>query len=140
MKNFFKKFLKERRRGPELAFQRSGIERRKFVRVSTQNLVKTFSMTGSELTNLYDISEGGVRIRLTQSVPQGVAIESTVNLKEIETTASGLGEIVWVSRGQGAHHSVYHAGIRFTDISEENRDKIRNYVKQKSDSLDRRSA
>lgn len=85
-----------------------------------------------ELTNGYikDIGGGGVKLQTPQPIPDGSYLILQFALEEKNNSVIVKGKPVW-RRESGGH---FETGIEFTDIPEEERNNIIDYVKAKQKS------
>lgn len=112
-------------------------ERRRYVRLDTRLEINyTVLRTGKEsstTTESKDISGGGIRIFLKESLPTHTLLKLDILLPEDPPSISCKGEVVWteefsVLRGEKKEKSRYEAGIQFTKIDPRDRDRIIKYV------------
>jgi len=112
----------------------NAFNRRKYVRVRLNCLVK-FNVAGSskivkKLTNLADLSEGGVRLStFEEKLPPKSEVQIEFRLPPTPKIISVKGKVMRsYSRGKGS----YVAGVQFKELSAEDLQLIKDYIKTKT--------
>lgn len=115
-------------------------ERRKFPRlllsVGVEYKVLNESVPPSSPVTTYskNISVGGICIILLEEVKIDTVLDLTFLLSDCKEIIKAQGKVVWLREFViGVNQSIrgYEAGVEFTDISEENKIKINEYVMEK---------
>lgn len=106
----------------------SADERRSYKRIRSYNLVKYALKSGFEnnwISNLKDISEGGVQFNARNTVDQNSILKISINLGEFNHQVDALAKAVWVKSERVRGALVHHVGACFLDIRESDRLMIR---------------
>lgn len=105
-----------------------GIERRKFPRYRVETPVQFVAENKMNSARIEDISAGGCRIKSSFPIDKDTPII-------MQFSIDGTDIIVKAKPVWEAHipeEESYQAGVMFTDIPEQTREKISNYVSQKN--------
>ncbi len=110
-------------------------ERRRYVRLDTR-LKISYTVLKKEFTNTSetkDISGGGIRIFLSESIPLSTLLKLTIHLPDDPKPIGCSGRIVWVEEfallsDESKNQNRYEAGVAFTEIAPGDRDRIIKYV------------
>lgn len=112
--------MDEKRRYPRLKFN---------VDVEYKILRETgFNSTKAESKN---IGAGGICIIALEKFDIGNSLSLKFSLPGAEKSIKAIGKVAWVSEfsiGNVPLHTAYDTGIEFTDINDEDREKINEYV------------
>ncbi len=97
-------------------------ERRRAVRVKKALEIVYSSASPPIEARLDDLSETGMFVETSHPLEVGAPVEFTLALPDgTETPVKGKGEVAWTDHAVGV-------GIRFTEISAEDRERIKWYV------------
>ena len=77
----------------------------------------------------YTLSEGGLYIRTTQPMPRGTELEAAFNLPDSSERIRAKAEVVHVHEQIDFHLYPPGMGVRFTEISREDVERIRAHIK-----------
>ncbi len=108
-------------------------EKRKFIRLELPIEVKYRISIDPVVENKSlskDISAGGLRMILKEKLPPGLLLEIKINIPDDERLISTSGEIVWQDEIVIDREVKYETGIRFVNISTEDREKISRYIRK----------
>ena len=112
------------------------IERRRFPRLPVNMGVDYKALDKKESDSITmdskNISVGGIRIILLEKTEIGSLLELKFLLPESQKLISATGRVAWVEEfivGDAKKARAYEAGIEFINISEEDRNKIGEYVR-----------
>ena len=112
-------------------------ERRRYVRLDTRlKITYTVLKKGKDVpisSETKDISGGGIRIFLTNSLPVQTVLKMSILLPEDPPPIVCTGKVVWVEefsvlQDESKEKNRYEAGISFTEINPKDRDRIIKYV------------
>ena len=112
------------------------LERRKYPRFSIDLPIEYHFITSSEsfTGRAFNANEGGVLVYLSQPVEIGQCLKmklffaSGSDLRSIEV----VGEVVWMDIHLGEDWGDYRCGVKFLDISSEDINKLKNFLKSLS--------
>lgn len=105
-------------------------ERRKYPRLEIRNLVKITNEDDTEtysLTNVLDISEGGLRIVCHNVFKIDTILNIIIQVPEKNTSLTLKAKVIWLipmKKQKGA----FNAGLQYVDISDTDRQMIRDIV------------
>ena len=111
----------------------SGKNRRRHERVASRNLVRVLREDGSELerlTNIFDLSEGGVRLVCHEALPGQTPLQIILNVPEENVSLEIRARVTWICPMKG-QKGAFFAGIQFTDIKENDREILRRIIARK---------
>lgn len=139
-----------------MPFKKKSENRRKHARISLCRLVKiqlSKTSSQSEISQLFDVSESGMRFHITDLSktgfkmsspylePGSVSTQTLLGMKKGETLffrmridpeyddVAVLGMLAWVTRSKGVDGTIrLKAGVHFVDISDRDRKLIQVYV------------
>lgn len=103
--------------------------KRRFPRLMSRNLVKITRQDGSQiekLSNIFDLSEGGLRIVCYENFPIGTPLNIELLLAEGESMKLNA-NIVWI-RPVKDSPGAWFAGVQFADMSDDVRAKLRDII------------
>ena len=111
-------------------------ERRRYVRLDTRLRINYRVLPQSptrENSETLDIGGGGIRIFLTAPLKVGTLLELEIFLPEEATPVRCQGKVVWVEefaiyQGTREERKDVEAGVEFSDIAPQDRDRIIKYV------------
>ena len=108
-------------------------EHRQYVRINRfleihYRILKSMMKTGSSSK---DISAGGICFPVFQNMQPGTILELEIDSEEIGGHIKATGEIRWIRKKEDIHYP-YEIGIAFININPADRDKLINYVKERS--------
>lgn len=109
-----------------------GADRRGFPRLFSRNLVKIMRQDGTpieRLSNIFDLSEGGVRVVCYENFPLGTPLQIVLNLPEAQTSITATAKIVWI-RPIKKENGAYFAGVSFDNISESDKQILRRLIQE----------
>ena len=112
-----------------------GVDRRKFVRAEYPCLItvrKSEQPQEAILTHTEDISVGGVRAIIRRKLQMLIEVELRIDLKDMLPPIVFLGQVCRVKELPSAQQNKaprYETGIRFSDLSDEDRHRIINVIK-----------
>lgn len=114
-------------------------ERRKFPRLLLSvgveyNVINKGVVEPAVTTYSKNISVGGICIILLERVELNSVLDLTFSMPDCKQTIKAQGEVVWLREFViGVNQTIkgYEAGIEFTNISEEDKNKINEYVTDK---------
>src|SRR3989344_5056082 len=115
--------------------KKDGAERRQFPRLPARNLIKIQRAGGKEiekLSNIFDLSEGGLRIVCHDKLPIGTELDVQVSVPEKQTVLEIKGKIVWM-REMKNQKGAFFAGVAFTNIKAGDRAMIQNMIRIRLD-------
>ncbi|HLD69672.1 MAG TPA: PilZ domain-containing protein [Candidatus Omnitrophota bacterium] len=114
---------------------------RKHRRIKSCLLIKYQSGTKSgqeQLTNVHDISAGGLRFQTSLPLENGASIRLAVLIPSFEKPIEAEAKVVWVGRGK-RKNMPYSVAVEFTKIPEDAKEGlesfIQNLVKEKKSPL-----
>lgn len=115
------------------------MERRQFIRVK-ENLDLQYKIISppdgeGDATSL-NISEGGISFPVNQQLLPGLVLEISIKFPGSEEEVDITGEVVWVKKSD-THNFPFVVGLRFINISPEDRDRIYYYVHKKLEQTDK---
>ena len=114
---FFDKFAKKAKKAE------NPDDRRRANRVNARFLVKMTDLAkpGREiLTNIYDLSETGVRVVCHAKLPLQTMLRILLNVPDRGLTLPLKGKVVWISPIKG-QKGAFFAGVQFVEMSEADR-------------------
>lgn len=111
------------RRGNFLKRGRSFQQKRAFCRLHCRNLVRQ-EPEASFITNLVDISEGGLQLTLDFHPQPGALFDLTINLTELGSDLTVLARVMWV-KPLLKLRNCYRVGVRFEKMNDKDRQKVR---------------
>ena len=97
--------------------------RRQHPRVTARNLVRISRPDGTtieKLSNIFDLSAGGLRIVCHEPFQPGTLLQVELNLPDRGANISATGRIVWIKPMKG-QKDAYFAGLQFTNLMEQDR-------------------
>jgi Tfp pilus assembly protein PilZ len=98
----------------------------------SRNLIKITRQDGTQIekpSNIFDLSEGGLRIVCYENFPIGTPLNIELLIAEdVESLKMGA-NIVWI-RPMKDSPGAWFAGVQFADLSEETRIKLRAIVQR----------
>ncbi len=106
-------------------------ERRRYPRVRTSHLVKFFDPRFSsdvQVYNMADLSAGGIQLRCPERFRPDQYLNLLINLPEKNLQIAVLGKVVW-SIPSKTDLKNFRIGVHFSAIGEDDRMKIRDYVR-----------
>lgn len=104
---------------------------RKHRRVKSFFLLKyqTGAATGKEqLTNLHDISEGGLRFQTNQRLPENSIINLAVLIPSFEKPIEVEAKVVWVGQSKKKDNA-YSVAVQFVKVSGDTQGKLNEFFK-----------
>jgi DNA-binding response OmpR family regulator len=104
-------------------------ERRRNTRIPIEIPVQLISGGGAINTKTSDLGEGGLAIQATQRLDNGAAMGIQFTLPGSEHRIEARGEIAWINAGKSA-------GLRFTEISPNSQEKIKQWLDSQAPDLD----
>lgn len=110
--------------------QRDSIDRRRFIRVEfpfTIHIYQNKKLAISAYTE--DISEGGVKVTIKESLPVGAAAELEIYVREDPISCKG--KIVWSQQRTSEYiedENFFDIGIEFDHLNENDQEVIRHHV------------
>lgn len=109
-----------------------GKERRRSPRLAARNLVRVAREDGSveELSNIYDISEGGMRIVCHTLFDLQSVLRVTLNIPEKNQSLELKARILWILPMKG-QKGAYFAGAEFAGTSDEDRRTLRGFIEDR---------
>ncbi len=110
--------------------QRKRKMNRAYQRISSFNLLKYYDPSARSpelLTNIVDLSEGGLQFTARQKLATGSMIQMVINLIERNQDIPILGRVVWI-RPLDIRYKVYRVGVLFEEIRPEHRGLLRSLV------------
>ncbi len=112
-------------------------ERRKYIRLDTR-LKITYTILQSSKSAIKksetkDISGGGIRIFLAEQLPLNTVLQLHIQLPEDPAPVTCKGKIAWIEefsilQGDKKEGDVVEAGVEFTDIASQDRDRVIKHV------------
>src|ERR1700688_4264012 len=85
------------------------------------------AMSGSSAGGiLHDLSEGGVALDVVDSTPSDERVHLDFDMSETGEHFEGLGRVIW------KNESASRIGIRFVDLPDSSRNKVRKWLLEKS--------
>lgn len=110
-------------------------ERRRFIRLPI-SLEITYTGSGSSeemAASSRDISEGGVCLVVNKELRQEETLDLKIGFPEFEAPLKVRGKVIWVHEFTGLDTDVsrekkFYAGVQFTEISKEDRDRIDRFI------------
>ena len=107
-------------------------DRRKYFRLAETfpvrfKFIKSALGMSARTTN---VSEDGLRINGLQKIEPGTPVKLNFHLPEDKNPIMTIGEVMWQNEKQDANFPSI-MGIKFVDISPDDRDKIRDYIIRK---------
>lgn len=112
----------------------SGQNKRKYVRVVSKNLIKILKSDAFEenkISNIIDISSGGIRIVTAGKCDIGSKMYIQINLAEEESQISAEVEVRWVKPWQG-RKDVFYIGLEFISLDASDKEILNRFVKRMS--------
>lgn len=103
---------------------------RAYMRTEYRNLVRYQAdneTTPHLLSNLVDISEGGLQLSMTRKVKVGTLLNMIINLVEKNQDVPVLGKVVWVKPIPG-YRGGYRVGVVFEEITPHDKAVLRDLV------------
>jgi TonB family protein len=89
------------------------------------------AMSGSSAGGiLHDVSEGGVALDVVDSTPSDERVHLDFDMSETGEHFEGLGRVIW------KNESASRIGIRFVDLPDSSRNKVRKWLLEKSSARD----
>lgn len=119
--------------------KRSGLERRKYPRLSIPVLIH-FSIGKESLERICvakNIGAGGICLIVPEEIPTQTILALRINMPEEKDPIQAKGKVVWsqgISYGPGKIVYYNSAGIEFTEIADSDRQRISKFV---SDHVDK---
>ncbi len=113
----------------------SGKERREHVRFKkhlpvTYTVQKRPHLKSNGRT--VDISQGGMKLLLSEKLPKGTIVDLTLELSDIKDTVEIEGHIAWSEEKESKDSSgkrFFYSGIKFSAIKEPSTDSFLNYMR-----------
>ena len=107
--------------------------KREFARAKSHNLVKYHHPSSSapteHVSNIVNISEGGLQFRYHGNIAVGIAIRMSINLAELGRQIPVLGRVKWVSGSEGRNNHSRRVGVSFMVIQNEDKNFIHRFVR-----------
>ena len=122
--------------GKKPAPKDDGRNRRQYDRVESRNLVRVQREDGSELerlTNIYDLSEGGVRLVCHEALPAGTKLRIILNVPEENASLELKARIAWVCPMKG-QKGAFFAGVQFVEVPQKDLELLRRVISRKNPS------
>ncbi len=124
--------MEKEKKGAESRFGMVNLERRKYPRVVVDLPIEYLRIDSSVsyTARAQNASEGGLLLYLPEQMVIGQELKiklfftSGVELNTIEM----LAQVAWTDIHLGQGRGDYRAGVRFTDISSENLEKLKNFL------------
>ncbi len=107
--------------------------RRRFDRIPARNLVRILRESGEELerlSNVFDLSVGGVRIVCHEALPANTVLRIILNIPEKEATLELRARVAWTCPMKG-QKGAYFAGVEFMNMADKDRDILQEIVSSK---------
>ncbi len=111
-------------------FRRSGFDRRRYTRVRSHSLVRCTQVNEKLrdwLTNLKDISIGGVKMLCTEHVHPNDIVRLVINFESLNMTITIAAKVVWVTHKR-PKSNLYEAGFSFLELPAPERATVDRYV------------
>ncbi len=108
----------------------SNENKRRYPRLMSRNLVKITRQDGSQiekLSNIFDLSEGGLRIVCYENFPLGTPLNIELLIAEDVESLRLHANIVWI-RPMKDSPGAWFAGVKFADMSDDVRTSLRAIV------------
>jgi hypothetical protein len=109
------------------------IEKRKFPRAELTCKISTVFGERLLVFNVHteNVGEGGIRTILEEKLNIRTPVEVELFLKDKDMPIISKGEVAWASeiRPEGVRPRLFDTGIKFSEISEHNKEAIRNVVR-----------
>lgn len=109
--------------------------KRKYVRVVSKNLVKILksdAFEANKISNIIDLSSGGIRIVTAGKCDVGSKMLLQINLAEDDVQITCEVEVRWVKTWQG-RKDVFYSGLEFTDLDTADKEFLNRFVKKMAD-------
>ena len=119
LRNFFRRKFKLR-------------NQRRYKRMRADFLVK-YQLQGkgeTHITNIQDISAGGVRFWLDNTIPESVVLNVNIYIPPLERSVEALAQVLRVRRTKEGF--LYSAAVSFLEIKKEDRDAINEFAESLS--------
>lgn len=103
---------------------------RAYMRAEYRNLVRYQPSNENEphlISNLVDISEGGLQLSMTRKIKTGTLLNMIINLVEKNQDVPVLGKVVWVKPIPG-YRGGYRVGVVFEEITQHDKAVLRDLV------------
>lgn len=114
--------------------KRRSWEPRRFKRLRTSYLVK-YQMGGKgtpRVTNVVDLSEGGVRFLAQERIPELSILNLSIYLPPLEKSVEVVAKVIRSRRAKDAR-SIYYVAAAFLDLRREDREAIRQFAEYLSE-------
>ena len=108
-------------------------QRRKSLRAKSSNLIKSTTYTGNakeQISNLIDISEGGLQFFSKERIEPDTVLKITVNMAEKKKQVPIITKVMWTRPEKKGQGTGYEVGVSFLEIDPKDRDLINDFVKQ----------
>jgi hypothetical protein len=112
----------------------TGTDKRKYFRAHARNLIKlrfTDSMETYRISNILDLSEGGLKLIVFKRPSKGVPLDVIINLPERNASIKTSAEIRWTRQVRG-RKNMFYAGIEFKDLTASDRELLKLYISSKA--------
>lgn len=111
-----------------------GQNKRKYVRVVSKNLIKILKSDAFEenkISNIIDLSGGGIRIVTAGKCDIGSKMHIQINLAEEESQIPAEVEVRWIKPWQG-RKDVFYIGLEFISLDASDKEILNRFVKRMS--------
>lgn len=106
--------------------------KRKYIRVVSKNLIKILKSDAFEdnkISNIIDLSSGGIRIVTAGKCDIGSKMDIQINLAEEEVQIPAEVVVRWVKPWQG-RKDVFYIGLEFVNLDSSDKNVINRFVKK----------
>jgi len=139
----FKRLLRRVFRVRNVSYRRSHkpilmIERRRFSRVPSRNLIRILSRDQLQLDHIFniaDFSEAGLRIRTDLDAHPGSLIDAVINLRERNRHLAVKLRVVWTQKSRRGYAWGGQMGAEMMNLSAESKNMLRLLVLEKQGRL-----
>jgi len=107
-----------------------GQERRQYPRLDIETPVQFVAENQMKNARIEDVSAGGCRIKSSVPVSKDTPVIMQFSIEGVNIIVKGIP--VW--EAHIPEEEAYYAGVMFTDIPQQTRDKIMTYVSEKTES------
>lgn len=109
------------------------IERRRYLRVHTKNLMKICQEGLSQhIVNLVDISQGGVQFSSRARIEPETTFPFVLNLTELSKQVRVVGKVIWTcGRISTENKKYYRCGLAFLELAQNDQDILQTFIQMK---------
>lgn len=115
-------------------FRREGVDRRRYPRLRSYDLLKFVPQVGQEensaevLSRIFDISEGGLRLVSPFPIVPNMRLKLKINFMEKLREITAVAERKWCEKSKKSNGRYYHIGVAFIALDTDDKRLIRECI------------